>query len=154
MYCKKCHGENHVKAGFIKGEQRYLCKSCGCKFVPTRQRGKPEKIKLTAVWLYCHGLSLRTIAKYFNVNVSSVFNWVKAFAKSNYAKPEPSSDGVLVELDEMWHYLRSKKLKSGYGRLIVAIPINLSTGNAEGEIMLHFQSSTLGKELECQHLLF
>ena len=92
--------------------------------------------------MYCHGLSLRTIAKYFKVNVRSVFNWIKTFAKLNYVKPEPSSDGVIVELDEMWHYLKSKKLKSGYGRLIVAIPISLSTGNAEGEIMLHFQSST------------
>ena len=141
LYCKKCGGENHVKAGFINGEQRYLCKGCGCKFVPTRQRGKPDNIKLTAVWLYCHGLSFRTIAKYFRVNVRSVFNWVKTFAQKNYVKPTPSSDGVIVELDEMWHYLRSKKLKSGYGRLIVAIPINLSTGSAEGEIMLHFQNS-------------
>jgi len=142
LYCKKCGSEKQVKAGFIKGEQRYLCKGCGCKFVPTRQHGKPDNTKLTAVWLYCHGLSLRTIAKYFKVNVSSVFIWVKKFAQKNYTKPAPSSDGVIVELDEMWHYLRSKKLKSGYGRLIVAIPINLSTGNAEGEIMLHFQDST------------
>ena len=142
LYCKKCGGEKHVKAGFIDGEQRYLCKDCGCKFVPTRQRGKPDSVKLTAVWLYCHGLSFRTIAKFFKVNVRSVFNWVKVFAQANYIKPEPSSDGVIVELDEMWHYLRSKKLKSGYGRLIVAIPINLSTGNVAGEIMLHFQSST------------
>ena len=140
MYCKKCGGEHHVKAGFIKGEQRYLCKACGCKFVPTRQKGKDEKTKMTAVWLYCHGLSFRTIAKYFQVNVRSVFNWVKVFAKENYVKPEPSDDAVIVlELDEMWHYLKDKKTNSGYGRLIAAIPINLSTGNAEGEIRLHFQ---------------
>ena len=140
MYCKKCGGEYHVKAGFIKGEQRYLCKACGCKFVPTRQKGKDEKTKMTAVWLYCHGLSFRTIAKYFKVNVRSVFNWVKAFAKENYVKPEPVDDAVIVlELDEMWHYLNNKKTNFGYGRLIAAIPINLSTGNAEGEITLHFQ---------------
>ena len=127
LYCKKCESENYVKAGFIKGEQRYLCKDCGCKFVPTRQKGKSKQVKLTAVWLYCHGLSFRTIAKFFNVNVRSVFMWVKAFAKLNYVKPVPTSDGVVVELDEMRHYLHSKKLKSGYGRLIAVIPINLST---------------------------
>jgi len=142
LYCKKCESENYVKAGLIKGEQRYLCKDCGCKFVPTRQHGKPKHVKLTAVWLYCHGLSFRTIAKFFKVNVRSVFNWVKAFAKLNYIKPVPTSDGVVVELDEMWHYLHSKKLKSGYGRLIAVIPINLSTGSADGEIMLHFQNFT------------
>ena len=140
MYCKKCGGENHVKAGFIKGEQRYLCKDCGCKFVPTRQKGKDEKTKMTAIWLYCHGLSFRTIAKFFKVNVRSVFNWVKAFAKENYVKPEASDDAeIVLELDEMWHYLHDKKTNSGYGRLIAAIPINLSTGNVEGEILLHLQ---------------
>jgi transposase len=136
LYCKKCGGGNHVKAGFIKGEQRYLCKDCGCKFVPTRQRGKSDKEKLTAVWLYCHGLSFRTIAKLFKVNVRSVFNWVKSFAKANYIKPEPHKDGVIIELDEMWHYLNSKKDRSGFGKLIVAIPINSSTGNAEGVTLI------------------
>ena len=142
LYCKKCGGENRVKAGFIKGEQRYLCKECGCKYVPTRQRGKSDSEKLTAVWLYSHGLSMRTIAKFFKVNVRSVFVWIKAFAQNNYIKPQPQSDGVVVELDEMWHFLHSKKLKFGYGRLIVAIPVNLSTGNVEGEILTHFQSFT------------
>ena len=140
--CKKCGSEKRVKAGFIEGEQRYLCKNCGCKYVPTKQRGKPDSMKLMAIWLYCHGLSFRTLAKFFNVNVRSVFTWVKTFAKLNYIKPEPTSDGVIIELDEMWHYLRQKKLKPGYGRLIVVLPINLSTGNAAGEIMLHLQNST------------
>jgi transposase len=144
MRCKKCGGENHVKAGFISGEQRYLRKECGCKFVPTRQRGKSKKEKLTAVWLYCHGLSFRTIAKLFKVNVRSVFNWVKAFAKENYVKPTPSENGVFVELDEMWHYLGSKKDKSGFGKLIVAIPINLSTGNVEDGTRIRLPRSTDG----------
>jgi transposase len=142
FHIKNGGGEKHVKAGFIKGEQRYLCKECGCKFVPTRQRGKSEKEKLLAVWLYCHGLSFRTIAKLFHVNVRSVFNWVKAFARANYTKPEPISEAVIVELDEIWHYLHSKKHNAGYGKLIAVIPVNLSTGNVEGEIMLHLQGFT------------
>jgi len=141
LSCKK-YGENHVKAGFINKEQRYLCKDCGCKFVPTRQKGRDEKTKLTAVWLYCHGLSFRTIAKFFKVNVRSVYNWVKTFATKNYVKPKPSDDAVIVlELDEMWHYINSKKTSFRYGKLIVAIPINLSTGNVAGETLIHFQDS-------------
>ena len=31
------------------------------------------------------------------------------FAENNYAKPTPTNDGVVIELDEMWHFLRSKK---------------------------------------------
>jgi transposase len=139
---KKCGGEKHVKAGFIKGEQRYLCKDCGCKFVPTRQHGKPPKDKLLAVWLYCHGLSFRTIAKLFKVSPKAVFVWVKTFAKENYVKPEPQGESVIVELDEMGHDLHAKKHRSGYGKRIVAIPVNSSTGNVEGEIMLHLQGFT------------
>jgi hypothetical protein len=70
---------------------------------------------------------------------------VKVFAKENDVKPEPSDDAViLLELDEMWHYLNNKKTKSGYGRLIAAIPINLSTGNVEGETLLHLKDFLTG----------
>jgi hypothetical protein len=68
-----------------------------------------------------------------------VHDWVKIYAKENYVKPEPKGEAVIVELDEMWHYLHTKKLKSVCGKLFVTIPISLSTGNAGDEIMLHFQ---------------
>lgn len=142
MQCKNCEGEKHVKAGFIKGEHRYKCKNCGCQFVPTRHKGKSAKDKSLAIWLYMHGLSFRTIAKLFKVTHKSVYDWVRVYATFNYNKPEPQGDAVIVELDEMWHFLGSKKIKSGYGRLIVAIPVNLSIGNAEGETMIHFQNFT------------
>lgn len=38
--CKKCESNEYVKAGFVKGEQRYKCKKCGCQFVPTRHKGR------------------------------------------------------------------------------------------------------------------
>ena len=81
----------------------------------------------------------RTIAKLFRVNHKVIIDWVKAFAEASYIKPVPQNGAVIIELDEMWHFIGSKKNKSGYGRLIAVIQINLSTGNAEGETMLHFQ---------------
>ena len=143
MYCKKCGSQNHVRAGFIEGEQRYKCKDCGCKFVPTRQRGKPEKDKLLAIWLYLHGLSFRTIARLFKVTHKTIYDWVKAYAIANYTKPEPQCEAVIVELDEMWHFIHSKKHKYGYGKLIVAIPVSLSTGNVADGTMLHLQNFTV-----------
>ena len=84
MYrCKNCAASEYVKAGFVKGEQRYKCKKCGCQFVPTRHKGRSEQEKLTAVWLYSHGLSFRSIAKFLKVSVRSVFVWVKKFAEKN-----------------------------------------------------------------------
>ncbi len=34
-----------------------------------------------------------------------------------------------MELDEMWHYLHSKKTNFVSGKLIVAIPVSSLTGN-------------------------
>jgi len=140
--CKKCGSENNVKAGFIKGEQRYKCKDCGCQFVPTRHHGRPEKTKQIARLLYVCGLSLRTIGRIVHADASAVLDWVRDYARAAYEKPKPVSDEVVVELDEMWHYLQSKKTRSGSGKLIVEIPVNLSTGSAEGAITLRFQGFT------------
>ena len=107
MYkCKKCQSSEYTKAGFVKSEQRYKCKKCGCQFVPTRHKGRSEEEKREAVKLYSHGLSFRAIAKLLKVSAQSVFVWVKNFAENNYAKPTPTDDGVVIELDEMWHFLR------------------------------------------------
>ena len=111
--CKKCRGKNHVKAGFIKGEQRYKGKDCGGQFVPTRQQGKPESDKLLAVWLYTHGLSFRTIAKLFKVTHNAVYDGVKSFALYHDDKPEPQGGAVIMEWDEMWHFIHSKKHSVG-----------------------------------------
>ena len=82
MYkCKNCQARKYTKAGFVKGEQRYKCKKCGCQFVPTRQKGRSGQEKRAAVWLYAHGFSFRTTAKFLKVSARSVFVWVKTFAK-------------------------------------------------------------------------
>jgi hypothetical protein len=57
--------------------------------------------------------------------------WIKAFALENAPKPTPDGKGVaVVELDEMWHFLKKSLTKSGYGKLIVQLQDTLLTGNA------------------------
>jgi len=142
LICKKCGGEKHVKAGFIEGEQRYLCKNCECKFVPTRQRGKSDKDKLFAVWLYMNGLSLRTIAKLSKVTHKTIYDWVKTLVKTNCIKPESQGDAAIVDIDEILRLLHSEEPNLGYGKLIAVVPVNLSSGNTEGTTMLHFHGFT------------
>ncbi len=55
-----------------------------------------------------------TIAKLLKVSAPSVFVWVKTFAENNYSKPAPTDDSVVIELDEMWHFVRLKKDKFGF----------------------------------------
>jgi Transposase and inactivated derivatives len=140
MECTKCGSEKVNRSGFVKGEQRYKCKDCGRQFVPTRRRGRSETEKLTAVLLYINGLSLRTIGRLLNVSAAGVLKWVRQYAIENYEKPRPNENAVVVELDEMWHYLHAKKTSSGYGRLIVALPVSSLTGNAAVVIEKHLDA--------------
>jgi transposase len=74
------------------------------------------------------GLSMNAIGRILRVSAQSVLRWVRHFAEKTYEKPEPR-EAVVVELDEMWHYLGSKKTNYGSGKLIVALPVSSLTGN-------------------------
>ena len=127
--CPKCLTEKVVKNGHHLGRQRYRCKSCGFQYTRVDPRGRPASEKAGAILLYTMGLSLNAIARIYNVSAQTVLRWVRNFAEKTYEKPEPR-EAVVVELDEMWHYLGSKKTSCGYGRLIVALPVSSLTGNA------------------------
>jgi hypothetical protein len=65
-------------------------------------------MKYLAIILYITGLSLRAIASIVNVSPKAVLDWVRTFGAATYEKPTPKGE-VIVELDEMWHFLTSKK---------------------------------------------
>lgn len=94
------------------------------------------KEKAMAVILYTLGLSLNVIAKIFNVSTPAVLYWIRAFAIANYEKPAPK-DAIIIEIDEMWHYIGSKKNRSGYGKLIVEKLENSSIGSVVNVIKKH-----------------
>ena len=126
--CPKCQTEQVAKNGHHLGRQRYRCKACGFQYTQVNPRGRPASEKAAAVLLYTMGLSLNAIARIFKVSTQTISRWVRNFAEKTYEKPEPR-EAVVVELDEMRHYLGSKKTNCGYGRLIVALPVNSLTGN-------------------------
>ena len=55
-------------------------------------------------------MSIRSAAKLQGVSRTSALNWIREPAKKIYEKPAPGN-AIVVELDEMWHYLGSKKNK-------------------------------------------
>lgn len=127
--CPKCN-EKSIKSGFARGKQRYKCKECKFQFTRLEPKGKPLWMKVLSALLYLSGMSMSSIAKLFNVSPPSVLEWIRNFAKANYEKPEPET-AVVVELDEMWHFIQSKKPKFGYGKLMIVMEINLLTGRLE-----------------------
>ena len=130
MPCIKCHSIDTVRNGKHLGRQRYKCKECGYQFTLERRRGKDTEIKCLAIILYINGLSFRSIARIVKVSHKAVYDWVKSFGLETYEKPKPKGD-VVIELDEMWHFLTSKKTNSGYGKHFVVLQVNSSTGNVD-----------------------
>ncbi len=114
--CPKCKCAEVVKNGKINEKQSLKCKKCSFQFTRLTPRGYADSEKSFAVVLYNLELSMNAIV--------------------NYEKPVPK-DAIIVELDEMWHYLGSKKNSSGYGKLIAEKLENSSIGNAVAVIKRH-----------------
>ena len=56
--------------------------------------------------LYVSGLSMNRTAKLLGVSTPTVQAWIEQFAEAYAQKPEPEGRAVVIELDEMWHYLK------------------------------------------------
>ena len=130
LRCKRCGSESYVKNGLMRGQQRYRCKACGLNFTDTPGPGKPLLLKVTAVLLYISGLSMNRTAKILGVSTPTVMVWLEQFAKAYAQKPEPEGRAVVIELDEMWHYLKKSPTSCGSGRLGIVLQGDWWTGNA------------------------
>src|SRR5881398_2405894 len=130
LRCKRCASEEHVKNGFMKGLQRYRRKACGLNVTDTPPRGMPLRVQATAVLLYLSGLSMNRTAKLLGVSTPNVMTWIEQFAKAYAQKPEPEGRAVVVELDEMWYFLKKSPSRSGSGRLGIVLQGSWWTGNA------------------------
>ena len=130
LRCKRCGSEEHVKNGLMRTKQRYLCKACGLNFTDTPPRGKPLALKVAAVLLYVSGLSMNRTAKLLGVSTPTIQAWLEQFAATYAQKPEPEGRAVVIELDEMWHYLKKSPNPSGSGRLGIVLQGDWWIGNA------------------------
>jgi insertion element IS1 protein InsB len=109
--CPQCQSDWLVNNGSVAGKPKKLCRQCGYQFTRPTPRGKPLAMKVHAVLLYLSGISMHRIAFLLRVSAQSVLNWLRTFAQEHYEKPEPTSRAIILELDEMWHYLKQKRRK-------------------------------------------
>jgi transposase len=130
LACKKCGEQQFTRSGTVRGHQRYHCQACGCHFTDTPPRGYPLEQKVLAVMLYLSGLSMRRTAKLLGVSPPTVMEWIERLAAAYATKPQPTGRAVVIELDEMWHYLKKSPTSSGFGRLTIALQAAWLTGNA------------------------
>jgi transposase len=123
MECKHCGSKSLFKDGFIRDKQRYCCRSCNKISTNTLKRGKPESLKILALLLYISGISQRRIATLCGVSDVAVMKWLKIFAQKLGELPTPEGDEIIIEIDEMHHFIGSKKTNVGYGKPFVRIQV-------------------------------
>lgn len=108
----------------MKEKQRYKCKDCGCNFTEGYQGGKPDSTKKLALNLYLEGMGFRSIERILKqmgipANHTTVIKWVRKagekISKNQFFNPEKVE---IIELDEMWHFIKKKKKNVGYGLLM------------------------------------
>ena len=129
LNCKKCSSTDRVKNGFIRDYQRYKCKQCGCIYTETKPRGKPAAMKALAVLMYTIGnMSFGMIGRMLGVSNVAVMKWIRREAEQ---LPEPAvpKEAILIQIDEMWHFVDGKKTKFGSGKPMIAFQGEWSPGN-------------------------
>ena len=117
--CPACRGTVLIRSGHACGRQRWKCKGPGCgrQFTRTTPRGTPGEVKRHAIELYCLGLSMNAVAKRVGVSAQSMLRWVRDHAHAHCPKPEPARGGTaVVEIDEVWHFVKKSPASSGSGR--------------------------------------
>ena len=130
MNCPRCKGEDAVKNGKARGNQRYKCKACGFQFTRLTTRGRPPWQRALAVFLYCRGVSISTVARMFSVSPSTIFKWIRKFGSERTPLPESTADGaVLLDENEIAQYLEKQSGSSESGKIFVVIPEDVLSEN-------------------------
>jgi transposase len=131
--CKKCHSAYVVKNGFVRSEQRYRCKICALNFIQGDGRTSPQIAakKALVVLLYARGkASFNMLGKLLGHSPSLIYRWVREAMDTT---EEPTISGSIreMEFDEMWHFIGSKKTKTGSSKLWIV---------AQGELLPGLQA--------------
>ena len=129
--CPRCGHDHVVKNGVVLGKPRSKCRGCGYQFTRRDKRGQPLRVVHTAVMLYLFGLSMNAIARLLGVSTPAVLYWVRTTARTLAQKPTPQAgQTVILELDEMWHFLEKKLASSGFGKPTTEPLVICLIGNA------------------------
>jgi len=103
-----------VKNGFNpSGSQKYLCKVCRRVVTPQPTAvGASRETKQRAINMVLDGSSFRFAARHTGVTHGSVLAWFKDAAEQVPDTPvKPRHSPEQIELDEMFTFVQSKKLK-------------------------------------------
>jgi transposase-like protein len=147
--CPQCRSDRLVNNGSAAGKPKKRCKQCGYQFTRTTPRGKPLRTKINAVLFYLSGMSMNRIAFLLQVSAQAVLNWLRAFAKKYYEKTKPTGNIIILELDEMWHYLKNKRRKLWIWKALDRDPGHLLDWPSTSEGVIQFPGGLQGPAWPC-----
>ena len=138
MICKRCNSGSFVKNGFVRCKQRYRCKDCFHNFVEGDLRSEKNIEKQNkAIHLYLEGVGFRGIGRLLGVSNVSALNWIKSagnIIKENHNNNRDRKKVKVMEFDELWHFVASKKTNAGFGCLWTDQDFVLLTSSLEAEL--------------------
>jgi transposase-like protein len=128
MICPHCQSEKTCKNGVTKGIQRCRCRACGRTFSETPKTSKDAKEK--AIFMYLNNVGIRKTALFLGVSPSTILNWVRerhAILQEMLLRDKPnySEQADIIEMDEVFTYVKKNKAESSYGLLIVGDKVAL-----------------------------
>jgi transposase len=65
----------------------------------------------------------------FGVWTSTILTWIRRSAANHAEKPAPNGKAIVLDIDEMWHFLQKNGANSGSGRLWIVIQAASLTGS-------------------------
>jgi len=119
--CPKCGSKNFIKNGSYEEVQRYICKGCGETFTDKEARHGKEK-KDFALYLYLNNNGIRTISRILKISPSLVLRWIKKaherLEEMFKERKEEKREADVIELDEIYTYVKKNLKGQSYGLLI------------------------------------
>ena len=121
--CPYCNSTRTRKNGINRGTQRMVCNECKKTF-PLNPKRFSKQDKYRALMMYLNNVGIRKIALFFGVSAPAVLKWIRNAHKllkellENF-NPLISDKSDIIELDEIYTYINTRKKRPQYGLLIL-----------------------------------
>jgi transposase-like protein len=118
MKCPRCEATTKQNKADLNSSksQRYECGECHKIYTPqTTPHGYLLETHLLALRMYVEGNSQRAISRVLKISPQTVANWINDYVERLPPAQVPAKPRI-AELDELYTFLKHKKMKSTFLR--------------------------------------
>ncbi len=131
--CKGCGSKELIKNGKTpEGAQRYKCKSCLSTFRSGDKRLKHDlSIRIKVIKMYLEGIGIRSIERLEGISNPLIIYWIRHFSDlirkeiKKIEVPDKLRDIEILEVDELFTYVKKNKIEPTYGLPLTETGIKL-----------------------------